>query len=70
MPSMKLTIQGMHCKSCKMLIEDAMEELGVEISSFQVDEKKQKGILEINTTKKAEEIIKAIEKEGEYKVTK
>ncbi len=25
-----LYVEGMHCKSCEMLVEDALEELGVE----------------------------------------
>jgi len=66
----RFKIEGMHCKSCKMLIEDVMEDLGIEIKSFKVDEDKQVGKLEVETDKDDKEIIDAIQEEGDYKVSK
>ncbi len=62
-----LTVKGMHCKSCVMLITDALEERGVSNIKIDLDEKKQIGKLtcEFNADKK--ELVKIIEKEG-YKV--
>ena len=61
-----LTVQGMHCKSCAMLIQDALEELGASNIKISLDEKKQIGKVSFDHKNK-DEIIKAIEKEG-YKV--
>ena len=70
MEQLKLKINGMHCKSCKMLIEDVMEDLSSEVISFNVDEGKQEGILEVKTDASFDDLKSAIEKEGEYKVSK
>jgi copper chaperone len=60
-----LKIKGMHCKSCKMLIEDALDDLGVKSN---VDNEKGTATIEFNESNITEEKIKkAIEKEG-YKV--
>lgn len=61
-------IKGMHCKSCKMLIEDIMDDLDSEVVSFDVDQKKQIGILKVETEKTGKEIADAIKAEGEYTV--
>ena len=60
-----LKIKGMHCKSCKMLIEDALDDLGVKSN---VDNEKGTATIEFDENKiSADKIKKAIEKEG-YKV--
>jgi copper chaperone len=57
-----LKIKGMHCKSCKMLIEDALEDLGVKSN---VDNEKGTATIEFDESKITEEKIKdAIKKEG------
>jgi len=70
MSSINLEIKGMHCKSCKMLVEDILDDLGVKIISFDVNEKKQLGKLNVETELPESEIIKAIENEGDYVVSK
>ncbi len=70
MPLMKFEVQGMHCKSCKMLVQDCLEELGANVVSIEVDEKKKQGKITVNTTLDQKKIIEAIEKEGDYKVKK
>ena len=60
------TIKGMHCKSCVMLVQDALEEIGAKEIRISLDEKKQIGKASFEYKNK-EEAIKVIEKEG-YKV--
>ena len=64
---MKLTlkIKGMHCKSCEILIQDSLEELGVKSKA---DHKKGAVEVEFDNNKISQDKIKqAIEKEG-YKI--
>ncbi|MBI2665872.1 heavy-metal-associated domain-containing protein [Candidatus Woesearchaeota archaeon] len=58
-----LTVKGMHCKSCEVLIKDALEELGV--NSCSVDHKK--GTVAVNFDEKKvslEQIKHIIKNEG------
>ena len=58
-----LRIKGIHCQSCKMLIEDALEDLGVESSN--VNPEKGTAVIEFDQNKVTEEEIrKAIIDEG------
>ena len=66
---MKFTIKGMHCKSCKALIEDVLDDMNIKVVSFDVNEEEQLGQLQIEADNSAEDIIKAIQEEGEYTVT-
>lgn len=68
MKTIELNIKGIHCGSCKMLIEDALGDLeGVEHSI--VDSETGKTKVEFDETKVDEAKIKAeIESLGEYKV--
>lgn len=68
MPLIRMEIKGMHCKSCSMLVRDIMEEHEAEVLSIDVDEKKHIGHVEIETASPVQEIIDAIESEGEYTV--
>jgi len=68
MTLLKFIITGMHCKSCKMLIEDVLEDLNCKIISFEVDEQKQEGTLQIESEVDAQKIITDIQAEGDYKV--
>lgn len=61
-----LKVKGMHCKSCKMLVEEALQDIGAKNISISVDEKKQEGKVEAEHADR-KKIIAAIEKEG-YKV--
>ena len=64
----KFTIKGMHCKSCVMLITDAVEDLGVKIISFKMDEKAKIGTLVIEGNIDRKKVKEAIESEGDYQV--
>ncbi|MBS3119047.1 heavy-metal-associated domain-containing protein [Candidatus Woesearchaeota archaeon] len=66
MKTITFKVTGMHCKSCEMLITDALEEAGV--SSAKVDSKIGMAVIEFDEKKiKIEKIKKVIETEG-YKV--
>ena len=43
MAKYNLNIEGMHCKSCKILVNDVLEELGASSILIDVDEKKKIG---------------------------
>ena len=59
-----LTIQGMHCKSCTMLITDALEEMGASDVKIDLDEKKQVGKASFEYAGTRESAVQVIEKEG------
>ena len=63
-----LTVKGMHCNSCKMLITEALEETGSKSINVQLDQKKQVGIVQVETNLSKAELINIIEKQGSYKV--
>ena len=62
-----ITVQGTHCNSCKMLIEDALSEISG-ITSSQVDFKTGKVVIEHVGKLDLAKIKKEIEILGEYKV--
>lgn len=62
-----LTVKGMHCKSCKMLIEDELEDLGAENVNVSVDETTQTGTVRCEYPDK-DVVVKAIQELGEYTV--
>ena len=65
MKKIRLKVKGMHCKSCSMLIEDALEDLG---AKSKVNDKEGIAVVEFDENKVSEEKIRAaIKKEG-YKV--
>ncbi len=69
MTKIQLKIEGVHCNSCKMVIEDNLQELGATNIHVTVNEKKQTGTVSCDYNKDKMDIINAIKKEG-YKVVK
>ena len=67
MTKYNLSVQGMHCRSCKMLVTDILQELGASNISIEVDEKKKIGKVSFNYSGDKKLVNMAIEKEG-YKV--
>ncbi|MEK6863349.1 MAG: heavy metal-associated domain-containing protein [Nanoarchaeota archaeon] len=63
-----LLIKGMHCKSCKMLIEDACSEIAG-VKSCSVDFKAGKMVVEHDGTLDLKKLKKEIEGLGKYKIT-
>lgn len=66
MKQITLKIKGMHCKSCEMLITDALEEVG---AKAQVDSKKGTALIEFDEKKLTEDKIKQIIKNEGYTVS-
>ena len=69
MTKIHLNIEGVHCKSCKMVIQDNLQELGAKDIHVTVDEKTQKGTVACDYSGDKLDIVNAIKKEG-YKVLK
>jgi len=69
MKKIELKIKGMHCKSCVMLVKEALTDVkGVKEAS--VDLQKNNAIVEFDEKLvKEKQLIEAIEKEG-YKVVR
>ena len=62
MKKVNVSIKGMHCSSCEMLITDALEDLNVKAK---VDSKKGSAELEFDETKiNLDKIKEVIKKEG------
>ena len=64
MATYDLSITGMHCNSCKILVTDALEELGATKVRIDLDEKKQIGKATFEYAGTRQAAVKAIEKEG------
>lgn len=61
---MKLKIKGLHCKSCKVLLEDALGEIGVK-----AEVNVEAGLVEVEAGNVSLDKIKEIiESEGDYTV--
>jgi len=64
-----LNVKGMHCKSCILLVKEALEEIGASNINIKLDEKNQVGKLYYEFEGNESKIISAIKKEG-YEATK
>ncbi len=62
-----IKISGMHCKSCKILIEEVLSEIEGVVSS-NVDFKKGEAVIEHTKEVGMEKIKKEIESLGDYKI--
>ena len=62
-----LKVNGMHCKSCTILVKEALIEIGATNIKIDLDEKKQ--VAKISFDGDKDKAITVIEKEG-YKVGK
>ena len=66
MSTISVKVKGMHCNSCKIIVEEALQDIGAKNISIAIDEKKQIGKVSfLHEDKK--KVIETIEKEG-YKV--
>ena len=65
----ELSIEGMHCKSCVMLITEELEDLGAKDVKVAHKQGAKSGTVTLKTDKPKAEIIGAIEGLGEYKVS-
>ncbi|MBI5073173.1 heavy-metal-associated domain-containing protein [Candidatus Woesearchaeota archaeon] len=69
MAKINLNIEGVHCNSCKMIIEDNLKDIGAKNVHVTVDEKTQKGTVACDYAGDKLDVVNAIKKEG-YKVLK
>ena len=63
-----ITVSGMHCNSCAMLVREALEEEGATTVNVAIDAKKQTGTVRLKSELSKQQITKIIEAQGEYKV--
>ncbi|MBT3407832.1 heavy-metal-associated domain-containing protein [Candidatus Woesearchaeota archaeon] len=63
-----MKIKGVHCKSCKMLIEDVLSDINVKLISWKLNGNE--ATIQVDGNSSFEEIKKLIESEGDYKVEK
>ena len=63
----QLKIEGMHCKSCEVLLKDSLEEIP-DVKVLKADHKK--GFLEVEHPKEKIEQIKSLIKKEGYSVKK
>jgi copper chaperone CopZ len=63
-----LTVKGMHCNSCKVIITEVLEDAGAKDVHVDLDEKKQVGTITLSSDLPKSKLKEMIEKEGEYKV--
>ena len=64
MTKLQFVVTGMHCKSCKMLVEDELQELGAKDIFVSVDEKKQQGIVSCDYNGDIKKVYAGIKKAG------
>lgn len=64
----RLTIKGMHCGSCKMLIEDVCKDIAG-VTSCVVDVQEESAVIEHDSSVDSRKIIAEISSLGDYKVT-
>ncbi|MEK6942859.1 MAG: hypothetical protein AABX00_02245 [Nanoarchaeota archaeon] len=67
MTKYNISIQGMHCKSCKMLVDDILCDSGAKSIKIEVDDKKKIGKASFEFSGNFNELKKEIESNG-YKV--
>jgi copper chaperone CopZ len=66
MKKIKLTVGGMHCPSCEMLLKDSLEDAGAKV--LDVSHKKGTAIVEYDENRLDEAAIKSIVKREGYEV--
>ena len=67
MAKLTFTVKGMHCNSCKTLVEEGLRDLGATSVMIDLDEKKQVAKVSFEYSGDKKKAIKIIEDEG-YKV--
>lgn len=69
MAKIVLNVEGLHCKSCVMLVEDALQEKNVKNIKIVLDEKKQRAVVSCDFVGDKMVVVNAIKSAG-YKVLK
>jgi copper chaperone CopZ len=63
-----LMVKGMHCRSCSMLVQEALEEAGAQNVSVKLDEKKQIGTVTLDTSLAKAKLAAIIKEQGDYTI--
>ena len=63
-----LTVLGMHCNSCKILISEALEEAGAKNVTVGLNAQAQRGVVNFESDLPKSKIKKIIEAQGAYSV--
>ena len=64
----EFVVKGMHCKSCRMLVEDILEDAGATNIKVDLDEANKKGAVSFESDKTPEELANLIKEEADYEV--
>lgn len=64
-----LTVKGMHCNSCRILVSEALEESGAKDVSVKLDEKKQVGLVTLTSNLSKDKLKQIVQAQGDYKVS-
>ena len=63
-----ITVKGMHCNSCKILVGEALEEAGAKNVQITLDPKKQVGTITFDSSLSKDKVNEIIQEQGDYKV--
>lgn len=63
-----ITVNGMHCTSCSMIIRETLEDAGAKDVMISLDKDKQIGTVAFTSDLPDKKIKELIENEGEYTV--
>lgn len=64
MTKIQFTVTGIHCTSCKMLIEEELQDLGAQDIFVSIDEKKKTGIVSCDYNGAVKKVYDAVKKAG------
>ena len=68
MTEFKFNIKGTKCNSCKMLIADILEDMNINVVSFDVDKNKKESKLVVQTDLEPQKIKDEIQAVGDYQL--
>ena len=63
-----ITVNGMHCTSCSMIIRETLEDAGAKDITISLDKDKQMGTVTLTSDLSDKKIKELIENEGDYTV--
>jgi copper chaperone CopZ len=69
MSRFRFNVEGMHCKSCVMLVQDSLDDIGAKDVKIGLDEKSKTAVVSCDYEGDKMDVINTIKKEG-YKVRK
>lgn len=64
MAKIQFVVTGMHCNSCKMLVEEELQDIGAKDILVTVDQKKETGVVSCDYNGDFKNVVAAIKKAG------